>query len=931
MSLLAAAFFVGAPLPSALVAGALLGAAPAAAQEARVELARAPYYQGQPIELHVIATQFESSPQPEVEFDPQPALAIRLVGVSPSSSTSISIVNGQMTRVHEVSFTYRYELTSSRTGELLVPAFRVRQGATVRTTRSFTIDVAAVPSSDEFGVSLVLPEGPIFVGQRVPLAIEVRIDEAAAPDILDYRIQIPLFDVPGVRFVDTAPPGASETLSIATAGGVVQLRATSGTRRVGGRSMIVLRAERTLIPQRSGRIEAAAPTIAVERGTRFRQDFFGGRRAVATTRTLSSGRPVRVEVAALPEEGRPASFAGAVGTGFSLEVTADRSVVQLGEPIELTFHLRGHGDLASAGLPPLDAPGLFDPTAFRLPDEEPAGLVDEDGKHFRVTVRVLDARVRAIPALAYSWFDADSRRFETTHSLPIALSVGAAEVVGADAVTSAAAEGGDASAAEARRSGAAAGEAGGEAADGAERDAVRAGSLAESAANLAIERDADVLLGQARSTRGLGIATASLYALGLALLAWGVVERRRRAIDPVVHARRVALARAKRAIEGASAASGDADAARAAAIGRALRELVAAEPALASAELDAIVAECDALRFAPAGSAGAATSALGSLAQRARALVEVRLDALRSGTAPRVGGARLLLGLGLGGLSALGFAALAGPASAAVAPADGAPTAGSAAATLQTPPADDDARAQLARAIADYEAAQSERDRDARIAGFQRAARAFGALLDAGAASAALYTNLGHAALQAGRTGEAVLAYRRALALDPRAAAARQNLVHVRARLPAWVPRPGGQDGAQDVLFAYRRLPAPVRALAGAACFALAAFALVLSARGRTGPWRGAALLASALWLVLLASVLLDGRRPGEGTAAVLTSDETPARVSDSALAPLAFPEPLPAGVEVERLEVRGDFARIRLANGRDVWVRSSSVTPVAD
>jgi hypothetical protein len=62
----------------------------------------------------------------------------------------------------------------------------------------------------------------------------------------------------------------------------------------------------------------------------------------------------------------------------------------------------------------------------------------------------------------------------------------------------------------------------------------------------------------------------------------------------------------------------------------------------------------------------------------------------------------------------------------------------------------------------------------------------------------------------------------------------------------------------------------------------------------------------------------------------VLTSDETPARVSDSALAPLAFPEPLPAGVEVERLEVRGDFARIRLANGRDVWVRSSSVTPVA-
>ena len=48
-------------------------------------------------------------------------------------------------------------------------------------------------------------------------------------------------------------------------------------------------------------------------------------------------------------------------------------------------------------------------------------------------------------------------------------------------------------------------------------------------------------------------------------------------------------------------------------------------------------------------------------------------------------------------------------------------------------------------------------------------------------------------------------------------------------------------------------------------------------------------------------------------------------------LARLAFPDPLPQGVEALRLETRGDFARIRLANGRDVWVRNGSLTPVAD
>ena len=90
---------------------------------------------------------------------------------------------------------------------------------------------------------------------------------------------------------------------------------------------------------------------------------------------MTEGEPVRLEVIEVPRSGRPASFAGAVGSGFSLEVSADRSVVQVGEPITLQLHLRGDGDLSSAGLPPFDAEGLFDPTRFRLPDEPPAGRI----------------------------------------------------------------------------------------------------------------------------------------------------------------------------------------------------------------------------------------------------------------------------------------------------------------------------------------------------------------------------------------------------------------------------------------------------------------------------------------------------------------------------------------------------------------------------
>ena len=239
-----------------------------------------------------------------------------------------------------------------------------------------------------------------------------------------------------------------------------------------------------------------------------------------------------------------------------------------------------------------------------------------------------------------------------------------------------------------------------------------------------------------------------------------------------------------------------------------------------------------------------------------------------------------------------------------------------------------DPRARLEQALGDYAKAQAESDREARLAGFQRAEQGFAALVEGGAETPALYTNLGNAALQAGHVGQAVVAYQRALRLDPGSTTARQNLAHVRSLLPAWVPRPGSADST-EALFAYRRIPAQTRSFAAAGCFAIAALCLVVSARRREGAWRGLAMLSGLAWLALLASVVLDGR-VADARAAVLTAEETPARSADSALAPLAFPEPLPQGVEVEQLEVRGDYARVRLANGRDVWVRTSSVSPVA-
>jgi len=249
----------------------------------------------------------------------------------------------------------------------------------------------------------------------------------------------------------------------------------------------------------------------------------------------------------------------------------------------------------------------------------------------------------------------------------------------------------------------------------------------------------------------------------------------------------------------------------------------------------------------------------------------------------------------------------------------------SAMAELEVP----DQAVRLKHALAQYAEALEEPDRDRRLAIFAQAEYGFGAVIGSGVENAALYTNLGNAALQAEHIGQAVLAYRRALRLDPDAKSAQQNLVHIRSSLPGWVPRPASSDEMQPLLF-YRRLSVADRSAVAAACFALAAASLAISVRRREGAWRGTALMGAVAWVLIVATIVFDSAE-GNARLAVMTADEALARSADSRLAALAYPDPLPGGVEVELLEERAEWARVRLHNGRDVWVRGSNVTRVGE
>lgn len=241
--------------------------------------------------------------------------------------------------------------------------------------------------------------------------------------------------------------------------------------------------------------------------------------------------------------------------------------------------------------------------------------------------------------------------------------------------------------------------------------------------------------------------------------------------------------------------------------------------------------------------------------------------------------------------------------------------------------ADDDA-ARLREGVESYSRGLDTVERDARLAHFRRAAALFESALASGRGTADLHVNLANAALQSERLGTAVLHLRRALVLDPDHARALQNLDYVRTLLPAWVPRREPAGLLDTFFFWHRTLSRSQRALVAGLAFLLTAAGIALSLRLDSPTPRNAAWIPAAIWLAMLGSLLAEPAAP-ERDDAVITAERLVARSADSPLAPPLLPDALPAGTEVRIAEARQPWLRVRLANGRDVWVPESGVTRV--
>lgn len=838
----------------------------ASAQQLSLQLESDEVYANLPFVLQVVARGFDEDPQPTLSKLTIPGCRITALGVTPQVASMVQIVNGQRSELRQVTFAFRFRIEADKAGQYVVPALTAQQGSKKAQSAPARFSVRAVDDSQDMQLRLVLPERPLAVGETVDGYLEWYLRR----DVGNRSFAVPLFDEEEWLEI-AAPPGEPRLGGFRTGSRQLELPFEQQKTTLDGTQYTRLRFHFRMTPLKPGTLTPQPARVVAELQAGVASDVFGFQ--VPQMRLFQAvAKPMRVEIRPLPLTGRPASFSNAVGSAFGMEVQAGQTVVRVGDPIELRITLRGKGRLSGLILPELAAMGLS-AQHFAAPDEPPAGEVLDDGKAklFRVSVRLRSTEAREIPALAFSYYDSEKGSYQTVRSQPIALSVkvsavvSAGDVVGAPPPTAAAT--------------------GTPSTKPATKAEEAAPVLSLVGADLALS-DERLTLGRAPSLRQVLPLLIGLYGAALALLVVHFVRARKQAEWQHDAERKKRLGGLQKELESAARDAARDSAPKLVAALRALRKELGLPDDAGRSLLDRLETEA----YSP-------SAAREPLSKDLRAAIEA-LAQKWSGEDRRRGGGSgaaslVLVACGLG-------AALAQAQDGAV-------------------------EQKLKRARGRYQSALAESDRDRRRTGFAEAEAGLRELCAVHAERPQLLADWGNAALLAQEPGRAVLAYRRALELDPTLARARRNLQFLRERLPDWLPRPRG--GTLDsLLFLNQSWPMPYRQV-GLAVAVLLAVALLIpwSARRR----RVLRLVASVplLGIALFGLSLLAERDAAQDAVVVVGGGML--RSADSAGAPPTLSRPLPAGAEVTISETRGDYSRISLADGQTGWISKSALEPV--
>ena len=360
-----------------------------------------------------------------------------------SSSSSFSMVNGSMS--HTVRCTYTFALQAYQEGTFHVGSATLTVKGKKISSEPFDIKVIpddgshAAPSgggsSSGQGQSQQNTSDPQVSGKDLFIRVIPSKKSAYVGEqvVLTYKLytKVPVSSLS----VERMPSYAGFWTKDITDNNGGSLRQTS--EYINGIEYTAAEIQKiVVVPQRSGTlpidpmiIECIAQIRTESNRQRsmdpfeafFNDPFFN--RNIANVRKELTSQTLNLEVKSLPENGKPASFAGAVGN-FNFKSEIDKTELSTNEAFTLTLTVSGTGNVELLQMPtPVFPPDfeVYDPKITMNVNNNANGLSGTKKAEYLVIPR--RAGSFTVPAVEFSYFDPSKGAYQTLSSQPYEIKV----------------------------------------------------------------------------------------------------------------------------------------------------------------------------------------------------------------------------------------------------------------------------------------------------------------------------------------------------------------------------------------------------------------------------------------------------------------------------------------------------------------------------
>ncbi|MCA9279299.1 MAG: BatD family protein [Phycisphaeraceae bacterium] len=350
-------------------------------------------------------------------------------GESTSRMSSVQIINGKRQQTETTSTRYSYQITPLKPGEYQIPSLAFIVAGEKHDTPSFPLQVSMPQADPDYQLVLETDTTSAIVGQRVPMTLTWYV-------VLDRNKQISSNRTPA--FVMMGPDGDYTTAALTPkplpqnrGAGTIQVlfngeRITLEAEQVihDNRAFFALRMPIVVLAESAGThtIGPVTASLIVNEG-----GFFGNDRFV----TIASNS-LALNVRDLPDEGKPANYAGLVGR-YTMEAEIDQISVHVGDPIALTLRVRGDEPMPRRIAPALELNTRFaqdfklSPEGWEEAYENPTGV-----RIYTTTIRAANADVSEVPSIELPYFDIDSGQYRVARTQPIPITVEESAIVTLD-------------------------------------------------------------------------------------------------------------------------------------------------------------------------------------------------------------------------------------------------------------------------------------------------------------------------------------------------------------------------------------------------------------------------------------------------------------------------------------------------------------------